>query len=133
MASLLAARRQHLAAAFRLHACAEAVRLGAPAFARLKCALWQNNPPFVKCDWLHAIGNTQSQCSLFHPQRQNSPLASSAADIEFLSVFDPRTQGQETHQAFPRHLPVVLAGSFLWHVDSLTIQNLANLCRESDG
>jgi hypothetical protein len=23
------------------------VRLGAPAFARLKCALWQNNPPFV--------------------------------------------------------------------------------------
>jgi hypothetical protein len=50
MASLLAARRQHLAATRRLHACAEAVRLGAPAFARLKCALWQNNPPL-----LHAI------------------------------------------------------------------------------
>jgi hypothetical protein len=45
MASLLAARRQHLAATLGLHANAEAVRLGAPAFARLKCALWQNNPP----------------------------------------------------------------------------------------
>jgi hypothetical protein len=47
MASLLAARCQHLAAAFRLHAYAETVRLGAPAFARLKCALWQNNPPYI--------------------------------------------------------------------------------------
>jgi hypothetical protein len=45
MASLLAARRQHLAATLRLHTYAEAVRLGASAFARLKCALWQNNPP----------------------------------------------------------------------------------------
>jgi hypothetical protein len=45
MASLLAARREHPAAAFRLHARAESVRLGAPALARLKCALWQSNPP----------------------------------------------------------------------------------------
>jgi hypothetical protein len=50
MTSLLAARGKHLAATLCLHACAEAVRLGAPAFARLKCALWQNNPPL-----LHAI------------------------------------------------------------------------------
>ena len=91
MASLLAARRQHLAATLRFHAYAEAVRLGAAAAARLKCALWQNNPPL-----LVAIGNTQSQGSLFHPQRQNSPLASSAAGFEFLSVFDPCAQGQET-------------------------------------
>ena len=91
MASLLAARRQHLAATLRLHAYAEAVRLGAPAFARLKCALWQNNPPL-----LPAIDDTQSQCSLFHPQWQNSPLASSAADFEFTSVFDPCAQGQES-------------------------------------
>src|SRR5438132_812853 len=42
---------------------AEAVRLGAPAASRLKCALWQNNPPL-----LFAIGNTQSRCGLFHPQ-----------------------------------------------------------------
>jgi hypothetical protein len=45
MASLLAARRQHPAAALGLHACAEAVRLGASASARLKSALWQDNPP----------------------------------------------------------------------------------------
>src|ERR1700730_5071399 len=45
MASLLAARRQYSAAAFRLHTRAESVRLGAPALARLKCALWQSNPP----------------------------------------------------------------------------------------
>ncbi len=91
MASLLAARRQHLAAALGLHANAEAVRLGASAASRLKCALWQNNPPLLR-----AIGNTQSQCGLFHPQRQNSPLAFSAADSEFSSVFDPCAQGQET-------------------------------------
>src|SRR5713226_186415 len=47
MASLLAARRQHPAATLRLHAYAEAVRLGAPASARLKCALRQNNPPLL--------------------------------------------------------------------------------------
>jgi hypothetical protein len=45
MASLLAARRQYPAAALRLHAYAEAVRLGASASPRLKCALWQINPP----------------------------------------------------------------------------------------
>ena len=43
MASLLAACRKHLAAAFRLHSGAEAVRFGTAAAARLKCALWQNN------------------------------------------------------------------------------------------
>ena len=73
MTSLLAPRCQNFAAAFRLHACAEAVRLGAPASSRLKCALWQNNPPL-----LLAMGSTQSQSGLFHPQRQNSPLAYSA-------------------------------------------------------
>ena len=64
MAALLAARRQYLAAAFRLHARAEAVRLRASAFARLICALWQNHPPLlhticcmrsVTCDLLLAI------------------------------------------------------------------------------
>ena len=45
MASLLAARRQHLTAACCLHACAESVRLRASASPRLKCALWQTNPP----------------------------------------------------------------------------------------
>jgi hypothetical protein len=45
MAPLLAARRKHLTATLGFHAYAEAVRLGATAFARLICALWQNNPP----------------------------------------------------------------------------------------
>ncbi len=47
MASLLAARRQHFAASYGLHARAESVRLCAAAFPRLKCALWQSNPPLV--------------------------------------------------------------------------------------
>jgi hypothetical protein len=93
MASLLAACRQHLAATLRLHAYAEAVRLGTPAFARLKCALWQNNPPL-----LHTICNTRSRGSLFHPQRQNRPLASSVAGSEFSSVFDPCAHGQENER-----------------------------------
>jgi hypothetical protein len=46
MAALLAARRQDLAAARRLHARAEAMRLCPAPPAWLKCALWQNNPPF---------------------------------------------------------------------------------------
>ena len=86
MASLLAARRQHSAATLGFHAYAEAVRLGASASARLKCALWQTIP----------LCSTPSRGSLFHPQRQNSPLASSAAGFEFLSVFDPSAQGQES-------------------------------------
>jgi hypothetical protein len=45
MASLLAASGKHLAAALRLHAHAETMRLGAPPPARLKCSLWQSNPP----------------------------------------------------------------------------------------
>ena len=47
MASLLAASRQDLAAAYGLHARTETVRFGAAASARLKCALWQSNPPSV--------------------------------------------------------------------------------------
>src|SRR5260370_714651 len=86
MASLLAARRQHPAAALRLHANAKAVRLGASASARLKGALWKTYPP----SWTATGGQS------LHPQRQNSPLPSSAADSEFLSVFDPCAQGQES-------------------------------------
>ena len=40
--------------------------------------------------------STRSRGSFFHPQRQNSPLAFSAAGFEFISVFDPCAQGQET-------------------------------------
>jgi hypothetical protein len=94
MTSLLAARRQHLAPALRLHAYAEAVRLGAPAFARLKCALWQNNPPL-----LYLICNTRSPGGPYHPRRRNSTLPSSPAAFESNSVFDPRTHGQENRVA----------------------------------
>jgi len=47
MTSLLAASRQDLAAAYGFHTRTEPVRLGAAAFARLKCALWQSNPPLL--------------------------------------------------------------------------------------
>ena len=48
MTSLLAARRENFAATLRFHADAEAVRLGAAAFARLICALRQNNSPLQR-------------------------------------------------------------------------------------
>jgi hypothetical protein len=52
MAPFLAACGQHLAAAFGLHANAKAVRLGAAAFARLICTLWQSNSPSVSKTFL---------------------------------------------------------------------------------
>src|SRR5882762_5675717 len=100
MASLLAARRQHLAATRRFHACAKTVRLGAPAFARLKCALWQNNPPLLPA-MLHTISNTRSRAHLFHPQRRSSTPVHSVAGPEFSSVFDPCAQGQEMRPIIP--------------------------------
>jgi hypothetical protein len=62
MTSLLAARCQHFAAALRLHANAKAVRLGAPASSRLKCALWQNNPPLLPaiCHMRYVIRNRRA-------------------------------------------------------------------------
>jgi len=45
MAALLAARRQHFAAAYGLHAHAKSVCLGAASFPRLICTLWQSIPP----------------------------------------------------------------------------------------
>ena len=45
MASLFAARRQHLAATYGLHAYTESVRLSAASLPRLICSLWQSNPP----------------------------------------------------------------------------------------
>jgi hypothetical protein len=70
------------------------VRLGAPAFARLKCALWQNNPPL-----LYLLCNTRSPGSPYHPRRRNGPLLASPAAFESSSVFDPHTQGQENRVA----------------------------------
>src|SRR5438477_5160980 len=50
MASLLAARRQHLAAALRLHAYAKAVRLRAPPLPRLISPLWHSTPPLIRVE-----------------------------------------------------------------------------------
>jgi len=47
MTALLAARRQHLAATYGLHAYTESVRLSAASLPRLICSLWQSNPPRV--------------------------------------------------------------------------------------
>src|SRR5215471_4408773 len=85
MASLLAARRKHLAAALRLHARAETVRLRAAPAPRLKCALWQSLPPL----W-YAIAALSISSAL-----RRRPLVLFAAGFEFLSVLDPRSQGQE--------------------------------------
>lgn len=46
MTSLLAACRKDFAATLGFHARTKSVRFGAAAFPRLKCALWQNNPPY---------------------------------------------------------------------------------------
>ena len=45
MTALLAARRKDLTATLGLHARTKPVRLGAAALPRLKCTLWQSNPP----------------------------------------------------------------------------------------
>ena len=45
MTALLAARGKHFAATLGLHARTKSVRLGAAAPPRLKCTLWQSNPP----------------------------------------------------------------------------------------
>ena len=59
MTSLLAACRQNLAATLGLHARTKSVRLGAAAFPRLKCTLWQNNPPYLL--------DTARELPKFHP------------------------------------------------------------------
>src|SRR5215471_2397153 len=85
MTSLLAARCQHLAAAFCFHACAEPVSLGAAAPARLIRTLWQSNPPLYYATALWSVSRAM----------RTALLAVSAADFEILSVCDPRAQGQE--------------------------------------
>src|ERR1700721_4594433 len=61
MASLLAACRQNFATAYGLHARAESVRLRAASFPRLKCALWQSNPPLVARPPIYADGAGSSR------------------------------------------------------------------------
>ncbi len=101
MTSLLTARRKHLAATLRLHAHAKTMRLGAPAFARLICALWQSNPPL-----LVRAARTRSfkhpRTSRYLQQPDSARQAASAAHFELVSVVDPRAQGQERLEDGPR-------------------------------
>src|SRR6266478_1710480 len=92
MASLLAARRQDSAAAFGLHARTEPVRLRAAASPRLKCALRQSNPPL----------SARPQIRPFLARPRILRQAASAAHFEFISVFDPRAQGQEMRSSADR-------------------------------
>ena len=46
MTALLAARGEHFASTLGLHARTKSVRFGAAALPRLKCTLWQSNPPY---------------------------------------------------------------------------------------
>jgi hypothetical protein len=55
MTALLAARRQHFAATLGLHTHAKPVCLGAAAFPRLICTLWQSIPPlFLRRTFIRA-------------------------------------------------------------------------------
>src|ERR1700747_642770 len=75
MASLLTASRQDLAATYGLHARTETVRFGAAAFARLKCALRQSNPPLF-----FTLGGTKVLQDVLFAQ------AASAAESELSSL-----------------------------------------------
>src|SRR5579859_8109392 len=87
MASLLAACGKNLAPAYGLHARAESVRFGATALARVKCALWQSNPPI----WLRVARGKS-----FTKSPNDTVLAASAAVFETISVLASVAQGQET-------------------------------------
>lgn len=88
MTSLLAARRQHFAAAYALHSRSKSVRFRTPPLPRLISPLWQG---------------TASLCSLLYYVSRSfrvSPgvalrQAALAAISESVSVVDPRVMGQE--------------------------------------
>src|SRR5215470_2299486 len=86
MASLLAASRQDPAAAYGLHARAKSVRFGATALARLKCALWQSNPP---------IRLRVARGKSFTKSPNDTVLAAFAAVFESTSVLCSLSHGQE--------------------------------------
>jgi hypothetical protein len=108
MTALLAARRQHFAATLGLHTHAKPVCLGAAAFPRLICTLWQSIPPcfFVESSAgpekphaatlgrLFAAGSHQLPRWLWGLLRQ-ARLPQFGQHPEFTSVLAARAQGQE--------------------------------------
>jgi hypothetical protein len=95
MTSLLAARRQHLAAALRLHAHAEAVRLRATPLPRLISPLWQSTPPFPYVSRGRAISLFRRANDAPSARADRLRQAGLAVCSESVSVFDSRSQGQE--------------------------------------
>jgi len=108
MTALLAARRQHFAATLGLHTRAKPVCLGAAAFPRLICTLWQSIPPcsFVESlsgsENLHAptLGRLLAAGSRHVPRWIWGPLGQarlpqSRQHSELSSVLAARIKGQE--------------------------------------
>ena len=108
MTALLAARRQHFAATLGLHAHAKPVCLGAAAFPRLICTLWQSIPPCFFVESLSSPENPHAPTlgRLFAAGLQQNPrclwgllrqarLPHSGQHPEFTSVLAARAQGQE--------------------------------------
>ena len=109
MAALLAARRQHFAAALGFHAHAKSVCLGAASFPRLICTLWQSIPPL----YLKSAPNTARENLMLQRSRGLLPPVPCTCRVgsgvflvppgrpasrhhsEFTSVLAARAQGQE--------------------------------------
>src|SRR5438477_497469 len=95
MASLLAARRQHLAAALRLHAYAKAVRLRAPPLPRLISPLWQSTPPLIRVErsrdftFLRTNAAPRSAKSTIPHHVESSPSTSNPPSADAASRSDP--------------------------------------------
>jgi hypothetical protein len=108
MTALLAARRQHFAATLGLHTHAKPVCLGAAAFPRLICTLWQSIPPcfFVESSAISGRPHAPTLARLLaavslHNTRwlwgllRQARLPQSGQHSEFTSVLAARAQGQE--------------------------------------
>jgi hypothetical protein len=105
MTALLAARCKHPAATLGLHARTKSVRLGAPAFPRLKCTLWQSNPPLTA--WIRLANSPSFTLQRrFAARSQSEPgwpwgrvrqalLPDFRQLSEFTSVLATRLKGQE--------------------------------------
>jgi len=124
MTALLAARRQHFAATLGLHTHAKPVCLGAAAFPRLICTLWQSIPPcfFVESSAgparphaptlrrPFAAGSHQLPRWLWGLLRQ-ARLPHFGQHPEFTSVLAARAQGQENAWLAATVLPSTSADS----------------------
>src|SRR6202795_4075706 len=109
MTALLAARRQHFAATLGLHTHAKPVCLGAAAFPRLICTLWQSIPPlalrriFIRPGKTSCSNARAAFCRRFtiHLPRwlwgllRQARLPQFGQHSEFTSVLAAYAQGQE--------------------------------------